>query len=79
LFALTAPKFITDRVRDLKSVDSAVRDQLLSISFSKNSFWLRLLADNKFKEKFQVSHIGLNAFKELGKKLYRDNGMAKLI
>lgn len=78
LFALTAPKFITDRVRDLKTVDSAVREQLMTISFSKNSMWLNLMTDPKFRDKFNVSHIGLNAFKELGKKLHRDNGITKL-
>jgi hypothetical protein len=78
LFALTAPKFITDRVRDLKTVDSTVVQQLLSTSFSGNSIWLKLLSDPKFRDKFQVSHIGLNAFRELGKKLYRDNNIMKL-
>lgn len=77
-FALTAPKFMTDRVRDLKSVHSSVREQLMSISFSQNSLWLQLLGDDKFRDKFQVSHIGANAFKELGKKLYRDNAITKL-
>lgn len=77
-FALTAPKFITDRVRDLKSVDETVRSQLLSISFSNSSLWLHLLGDERFKDKFGVAHIGANAFKELGKKLYRDNAITKL-
>lgn len=78
LFALTAPKFITDRARDLKNPDSGIMQQLLSLSFSRPSLWLRLLSDGKFREKFQVSHMGLNAFKQLGKKLYRDNGITKL-
>jgi hypothetical protein len=78
LFALTAPKFINDRVRDLKKEDSDVKRQLQSISFSSPSLWLTLLGDIKFRDKFQVSHMGLNAFKELGKKLYRDNGITRL-
>lgn len=77
-FALTAPKFVTDRARDLKLADSVVRQQLLSTSFSNQSLWLRLLSDDKFRNLFTVSHIGANAFKELGKKLYRDNAITKL-
>lgn len=78
IFALTAPKFSTDRARDLKSEDDNVRRQLESVSFSKPSFWLRMLKDPDFRNKFHISHMGLTAFKELGKKLYRDNSLAKL-
>lgn len=78
IFALTSPKFITDRTRELKVKDSIVRQQLLSTSFSQNSLWLKLLSDDKFRDKFQVSHMGLTAFKQLGKKVYRDNGINKL-
>lgn len=77
-FALTAPKFITDRTRDLKSNESVVRAQLESLSFSSPSLWLTLLKDKTFRDKFQVSHIGANAFKQLGKRLYKDNAITKL-
>lgn len=77
-FALTAPKFATDRARDLKLNDSVVREQLLSTSFSNQSLWLRLLSDDKFRSNFELSHIGANAFKQLGKRLYRDNAITKL-
>jgi hypothetical protein len=77
-FALTAPKFITDRVRDLKNPDSVILNQLLSVSFSNPSLWLQLMKDERFREKFGVSHIGANAFKELGKTLYKDNAITNL-
>lgn len=77
-FALTAPKFITDRARDLRIKDGAVVNQLRQISFSQNSLWLKLLSSDKFRDKFNVSHIGANAFKELGKKGYKDNSITSL-
>lgn len=78
LFALSLPKYITDRARDLKDKDSNVLKQLESISFSSGSLWLRLLSNDKFRTLFNVSHLGLTAFKQQGKKNYRDNGINKL-
>jgi hypothetical protein len=78
IFAISAPKFITDRVRDLKTKDHAIINQLNQISFSQSSLWLELLKDDKFRDKFTVSHIGLTAMKQLGVKAYRDNGITNL-
>ncbi len=73
IYGYTVSKFITDRERDLKSEDSTIREQLLSTSFSSNSMWLNNLTDIDFREKFQISYLGINAIKELGKKLYTDH------
>jgi hypothetical protein len=79
IFGFTAPKFITDRTRDLKTKDGKVIQELSTISFSKKSLWLDLLVNSeKFRDQFEVSHIGLTALKEMGKKIYRDNGITKL-
>ena len=77
-FAFTAGKFITDRARDLKQQNSTVLQQLEATPFSSPSLWLTMLKDNNFKSQFQVSHVGANAFKQLGKKLYKDNSLVKL-
>lgn len=79
IYAISAPKFITDRFRDLKNPDNlTIIEQLNQISFSRPSLWLKLLNSNKFKDKFNISHIGLTAFKQLGVKAYRDNSINKL-
>lgn len=79
IFGFTAPKFITDRTRDLKTEGGQVVQELSTISFSKKSLWLDLLMNsNKFRDQFEVSHIGLTAMKEMGKKVYKDNGITKL-
>lgn len=78
IFAISTPKFITDRVRDLKTKDHVILEQLKQISFSQNSLWLRLLGNDKFRDKFGLSHIGLTAMKQLGVKAYRDNGITNL-
>ena len=81
IYGFTATKYITDRVRQLKmNPDSnSVLNQLQSISFHQNSFWLDLLKDNpEFRDDFKVIHLGLTAIKELGKPLYRDNSLHQL-
>lgn len=79
IFGFTAPKFITDRTRDLKVKDGKTVQELSSISFSKKALWLDLLTNSdKFRDQFQVSHIGLTALKEMGKKVYKDNSITKL-
>lgn len=79
IFGFVAPKYVTDRTRDLKAADSQIVNQLASVSFSKKSFWLDLLKNSaKFRDQFSVSHIGLTAIKEMGKKSFRDNSIAKL-
>lgn len=81
IYGFTATKYITDRIRQLKmNPDSnPVLNQLQSISFHQNSFWLDLLRDNpEFRDDFKVIHLGLTAIKELGKPLYRDNSLHQL-
>lgn len=79
IYGFTVSKYITDRVKGLVT-DENLRDQLSKISFSKNSLWLHLLNTNPdFLDKFQISHMGLNAFKEMGKQIYREkNGITNL-
>lgn len=77
-YALSVPKFATDRVRGLKGENSELREQLKSISFSSPSLWLRLLEDEEFRAKFGIAHIGGNAFKEQGKRIFKENGIANL-
>jgi len=80
IFALTARKFITDTVLELKDPDNhALLQNLQGISYSSPSLWLQMLKSSpKFRTLFQVSHIGLTAFKQQGKKLYKDTGITKL-
>ena len=79
LFGFTAPKFITDRTRDLKNPNSKIPQQLAATSFSKKSLWLNLILNSQsFRDSFEVSHIGLTAMKEMGKKVYKDNSITKL-
>ena len=74
----TVSKFMTDRALKLKGEDGTVREQLKNTSFTKHSMWLTMMEDPKFREKFEVTHLGINAIKEFGKKLYRDNGVTTL-
>jgi hypothetical protein len=78
LYGFTATKFITERVRDL-IVDENLRENLGVISYSSESLWLDLLnKDAAFRGKFNVSHMGLTAFKEAGKKVFGDVGITTL-
>lgn len=81
IYGFVAPTFITDREKDLKRKGSEVVKQIRSTAFGKHSFWLDILseADNSaFRENFSVKHLGLTALKEMGKALYRDNGLQEL-
>ena len=77
IYGFTASKYITDRVKDLK-YDQDLRNNLSTLSFSKHSLWLNLMNDDNFRDKFGLSHLGLTAFKELGKPVYKDNGINSL-
>ena len=92
IYGFTAFKFITDRANEIKKevkdkdnkTKSEFRDNLRKLSFSKNSFWLKLFEDGvdlpvfKFRERFSITHLGLTAIKQRGKKIYRDNGITAL-
>ena len=83
IYGFTAPKYITDRFKDLKT-NPALRNQLRDLSFSKNSLWLQFFEDGKdlpnwsFRDTFNVSHLSLNAIKQYAKKIYGDNGITSL-
>jgi hypothetical protein len=83
IYGFTAFKFITDRANEIKNKPE-FRENLRKLSFSKKSFWLQLFEDGvelpvfNFKNRFNVTHLGLTALKELSKKLYRDNGITAL-
>ena len=78
----TVSKFITDRAYDLSSEfnGKTLRKHLSELPFSESSLWLKLLNEDpdKFREKFGVTHLGINALKEHGKKIYGTNAIAKL-
>ena len=83
IYGFTAFKFITDRANEIKNKPE-FRDNLRKLSFSKKSFWLQLFEDGvelpvfKFGERFSITHLGLTAIKQRGKKIYRDNGITAL-
>lgn len=83
IYGFTARKFVTDRVQDLKT-DKGLRDNLKQLSFNKHSLWLQFFEDEEslsgwsFNETFGVSHLGLTAFKEYGKPIYKDNQITSL-
>jgi len=76
IFGFTATKFITDRFQDLKT-NEELRGQLGSLSFSKHSMWLEFMG-TELLNKFNLSHLGLTAIAEFGKKNYKDNSITSL-
>jgi hypothetical protein len=77
-YAITANKFVTDRTKELKDENEVLRGQLKTLSFSKNSFWLSMMEDPEFRQKFHVAHESFNAMQIRGKKTRRDNAITKL-
>jgi len=70
IYGFTQSKYITDSVRRLK-YDNDYKQTLKSKSFNGKSFILDLLINSEdFQNKFGISHVGINAFKELNKKYY---------
>lgn len=88
IFGFTPGKYATNMVSKLTDysiepdgdiIPSQVVQDKQKISFDKNSFVLNLLAtDGDFAGKFGIDHLGINAFKELGKKLYKANELTSL-
>lgn len=78
IYGYTAYKYITDRVAALIQNDEGILDQLKSLEFSRNSAWLNFLQDDYLKSIFGISHLDLDAIKEAGKKIYKDNGITNL-
>jgi hypothetical protein len=77
---LVPTKYITDKVMDLKrsvtDKDNNLIDNLQSLSFSKDSIILQLLAEHpEFQSIFSISHVGLEAMKEAGKPVYGKSGI----
>lgn len=86
IYGFTAFKFITDRFNDLKKAASNEKrteatddiiNQLKSLSFSERSFWLNMF-QSEHMSKFEISHMGLTALIEKGKKIYKDNSITSL-
>lgn len=80
---LVPTKYITDKVADLKrsvtDKDSKLISNLQSLSFSKDSVILQLLADHpEFQSIFGISHVGLEAMKEAGKPVYGKSGITDI-
>lgn len=88
IYGFTPTKFATDQVNRLKfhnekgknSKDTnPYRDALKQKSFSKHSFYLRLLEESgNFRGKLYADHIGITALKELGKRVFGDQSITKL-
>ncbi len=78
IYGYTPHKFATNFVSRLKT-DSKLREQKKQISFDQSSFILQMFDTNEdFATKFSVDHIGINAFKQLGVALYKDNELNSL-
>jgi len=83
IYGFTAFKYITDRANELKN-NKQFRDNLRELSFNGNSLWLSFFNDFdqvdriNFQDIFNVSHLGLTAIKELGKKVYKDNSITAI-
>lgn len=92
IYGFTALKYVTDRFNELKDASSKspqerkkitddILTQLQSLSFSKQSLWLSLMDPNGdfgLGSKFGISHLGLTAITEKGKKSYKDNDITTL-
>lgn len=72
IYGFTAFKFLTDRIKQLVT-SPKLREELKSLSYSKGSAWLQMFEDETLRNKFQISHLGLTALKEQGKKIYGTN------
>ena len=80
---LVPTKYITDKVADLKrsatDKDNNLISDLQSLSFSKDSVILQLLADYpEFQSIFSISHVGLEAMKEAGSPVFGKTGITDI-
>ena len=78
IYGYTAYKYVTDRFIDLKTNAGDIREQLGSLAFSKHSAWLQWLDNSALPNAFNISHLDLDALKEKGKKIFKDNGITTL-
>ncbi len=78
IYGYTAYKYVTDRFVDLKTNNDDILTKLKTLAFSKNSAWLQWLENSGLPNAFNISHLDLNALKEAGKKIYKDNGITTL-
>lgn len=65
---LPVGKYVTDRIKDLKSNNEGLLDTLSKISFSSNSLFLSLLRNPEFSKVFEIIHTANGSFKEKGGK-----------
>lgn len=77
-YTITTPSFITDRATDLKSNDDAIRNNLRQISFSSNSFILKLLDDPDFRDKYGVFDDSAESVRLDGKRASRKASLSNL-
>lgn len=78
IYGLTPNKMALQTMLNLKT-DEDYRNKKSNLSFDGNSFVLQLLkSDIDFRDKFFIDHLGINAIKELGTKLYQDNELVSL-
>lgn len=77
-YAMTTPKFMSDRARDLKMKDSELVKQLKTLSYSSGSFILRMLEDTRFQERYKIQNDGAESIKEQGKQTFKDSGLKDL-
>lgn len=89
IYGFTPSKFVTDRVNELKrfiedpegnaDAINQTLEELKKVGFSKESFLIKLLEEEPgFLDKFQASHLGITALKEINKNVYRDNDITHL-
>ena len=92
IYGFTAFKYITDRFNELKEagnktveerekITEDIFTQLKSLPFSQQSMWLSFMDATEgydLGSKFGISHLGLTAFLEKGKKVYKDNSITAL-
>jgi len=73
IYLINLPNYTSDMAYKIKN-DEDYRQKLLNLSLTSENLILRKLQeDDKFKEGFALSHIALDALKELGKKTRGSN------
>ena len=77
IYGFTAFKYVTDKFNELKS-DEALLDTIMNTPFGSTSLWLQFMKDEKFRSKISISHLGLTALSEIGKKTYQDMNLHSL-
>ena len=78
VYGFSPSKFATTFLGKIKNNPEVVKNKK-QIPFDQNSFLMYLLEnDEDFSSKLSIDHLGINAFKEAGKKLYKDSTLQSL-